>query len=107
MTARIDWRIIAVAVALVVATFCAWNWAAWQRKASIAAGFGARVACSCRYVEGRDMRSCGTDLAGLPSMGLVHLSDRPEWRAVDASVPLLARRTARAVAGFGCVMDRD
>jgi len=107
MTARINWRIIAVALTLGVAAFCAWNWAAWRAKASIAAGFGARVACSCRYVEGRDIKSCGTDLAGLPSMGVVHLSDRPEARAVDARVPLLARRTARAVPGFGCVMDGD
>lgn len=107
MSARINWWIVALAATGLVLAYGAWHWSAWGRKASIAAGFGARVACSCRYVEGRDISSCKTDFEGLPSMGLVHLSDRPGEHAVQASVPLLARRSARAVPGFGCVMDRN
>lgn len=105
MSRRNNWQIAVLAAAALALAYGAWNWSAWRHKASIAAGFGARVACSCRYVEGRDIGSCGTDLAGLPYMGLVRLSDRPDARAVDASVPLLARRSARAVPGFGCVME--
>lgn len=105
MTARLNWRILALAAACMALAYCVWNWSAWQQKASIAAGFGARIGCSCRYVEGRDIKSCRTDFTGLPSMGLVRLTDRPEARGVAASVPLLARRTAHAVPGFGCVID--
>lgn len=107
MMARINWRIVVLPAAGLVLAYCAWHWSAWTHKASIAAGFGARVACSCRYVEGRDMASCRTDFDGLPAMALVRIGDRPDERAVEASIPLLARRSARAVPGFGCVMDRS
>lgn len=106
MSARFNWRIVALPAAGLVLAYGAWHWSAWASKASIAAGFGARVACSCRYVEGRDIASCKTDFEGLPAMGLVLLSDQPDERTVEASVPLLARRSAHAVPGFGCVMDR-
>jgi hypothetical protein len=105
MSRRINWRTVAVVAAGLILAYGAWHWSIWQARASIAAGFGARIACSCRYVEGRDIKSCRSDFAGLPSMWIVRLSDRPEERAVDASVPLLARRSARAVPGFGCVID--
>ncbi len=40
-----------------------------------------------------------------PGMGLVKLTDAPEQRAVRASVPLLATRTARYRPGWGCLLD--
>lgn len=109
MKLRLDWRLPALAVAAIILLICAWNWSGWRERASIAAGFGARVACSCRHVEGRSIESCRTDFARLNGMGLVHLSDSAEepgkGKGVDGSVPLLAHRTARLVPGFGCVIE--
>jgi hypothetical protein len=105
MKRRLDWRLPALAVVLLILLFCAWNWSAWRDRAWIAAGFGARIACSCRHVEGRSLDSCRTDFARQTGMGLVHLADSPEGKGVDASVPLLAHRTARLVPGFGCLIE--
>ncbi|MFT3967283.1 MAG: hypothetical protein QM690_15510 [Sphingobium sp.] len=105
MNRRFDWRLPACAVLFILFLFCWWHWSGWQHRAWIAAGFGARVACSCRQVEGRGMESCRKDFTNLEGMGLVHLSDREDGRGVDASVPLLAHRSARVVPGFGCVLE--
>jgi len=105
MIRRVDWRLVALAAAILIVAFGAWNWSGWQRRAWIAAGFGARVACSCRQVEGRALASCRKDFRALEGMGLVTIADRADGTGVDASVPLLAHRTARLVPGFGCIMD--
>ncbi|HEX7740982.1 MAG TPA: hypothetical protein VF442_00890 [Sphingobium sp.] len=74
-----------------------------RAKAAVGAAFGARITCSCRYVEGRSLDSCRGDKE--PGMALVTLTDDPESRTVEASVPLLATRSARYRAGWGCLLD--
>ena len=82
---------------------------AWFYRAPIAGyttagtAFGARTACSCRYVAGRALEDCEKDFE--PGMELVFLSDDPETRSVTATVPLLASATARYREGFGCVLE--
>jgi hypothetical protein len=49
------------------------------------------------------MESCKGDKE--PGMALVTLSDDAESRSVEASVPLLASRTARYRKGWGCLLD--
>ena len=49
------------------------------------------------------MGSCANDKE--PGMALVTLTDVPDQRAVRASVPLLAARTARFKPGWGCLLD--
>ena len=49
------------------------------------------------------MDSCRHDKE--PGMTFVTLSDDPESRSVEASVPLLASRTARYRKGWGCLLD--
>ncbi|MET0240171.1 MAG: hypothetical protein ABW184_09770 [Sphingobium sp.] len=105
MKRRLDWRLALLAVIALVLGYCWWNWDIWQRRAWMAAGFGARVACSCHKVEGRPLQSCRSDFAPLRGMELVHLSDSKDGQGVDASIPLLAHRTARLVPGFGCIID--
>jgi hypothetical protein len=109
MHRRLDWRLPALAAVVLIMIYCAWHWSAWSQRAWIAAGFGARIACSCRLVEGRSLDSCRTDFAHLSGMGLVHLSDADaadgRGGGVDASVPLLAHRSARLVPGFGCIIE--
>ena len=82
---------------------------AWFYRAPIAGyttagtAFGARTACSCRYIAGRPLEDCEKDFE--PGMEAVFLSDDPETRSVTASVPLLASATARYREGFGCVLE--
>lgn len=70
---------------------------------TIGAAFGARTACSCRYVAGRSLEDCERDFE--PGMDLVFLSDDPETRSVTARVPLIASDTARYRPGYGCILD--
>jgi hypothetical protein len=83
--------------------------AAWYFREPIAglsttgAAFGARTACSCRYVAGRDLADCEKDFE--PGMEVVFLSDDPESRTVTARVPLLAGAAAQYREGFGCVLE--
>ena len=82
---------------------------AWAYRAPIGgyttlgAAFGARTACSCRYVAGRTLDDCEKDFE--PGMALVFLSDDPETRSVTARVPPLASDTARFREGYGCVLE--
>lgn len=70
---------------------------------TIGAAFGARTACSCRYVAGRELGDCKKDFE--PGMELVFLSDDEEDKSVTAYVPLLSSATARYREGFGCVLE--
>ena len=67
------------------------------------AAFGARNACSCRYVAGRPIGDCKKDFE--PGMALVFLSDDPETKSVTARVPLLASATAQYREGYGCLLE--
>jgi hypothetical protein len=83
--------------------------AAWFYREPIAgytttgAAFGARMACSCRYVAGRPIGDCEKDFE--PGMEAVFLSDDPENKSVTARVPLLSSATARYREGYGCLLD--
>lgn len=94
------------ALAALAAVTIAINWPRWQLRASVGAGFGARIACGCRYIEGRGLQSCADDFKGLEGMGLVRLSDDPATRTVSAWVPLLAARKATYRPGYGCLPDK-
>ncbi|GAA0265459.1 hypothetical protein GCM10009127_00880 [Alteraurantiacibacter aestuarii] len=65
--------------------------------------YGAKNACSCRYLAGRGLDSCEEDF--VPGMEAVFLSDDEDERAVTAYIPLIASNTARYREGFGCVLD--
>lgn len=103
MLVRRKWWILGGLLVLALLGALAWHWTALSARARLGAAYGARLGCSCRYVEGRAMGSCNADKE--PGMGLVSLTDLPEERAVQASVPLLASRTARFKPGWGCLLD--
>ena len=71
--------------------------------AGVGTAFGARTACSCRYVAGRDLADCKQDFE--PGMEMVFLSDDEDEKAVTAYVPLVASETARYRKGYGCVLE--
>lgn len=82
---------------------------AWFYRAPIAGytvtgtAFGARTACSCRYIAGRGLEDCEKDFE--PGMEVVFLSDDDEAKSVTARIPLLAGATATYRDGFGCVLE--
>ena len=69
-------------------------------KLELGVGYGARVACGCRYIEHRPLASCYSDFE--PGMEVIHLSDNPKTRTITASVPLLTSRSVRFDSELGC-----
>lgn len=100
-------RAILILVLIVAGGLAAlWYSATGERlrgDATAGTAYGARVACSCRYVAGRSLEDCAKDkLAG---MELIRLSDDDASKSVTASVPLVAEATARFREGYGCVLE--
>ena len=94
-------RNVALALLTIAAIWLIWNWSSIKGQAQLGASYGAHVACSCRYIAGRDLKSCTTDFE--PGMELVSLTDDPENKRVIASVPFLAEAIAERRGDFGCV----
>jgi hypothetical protein len=99
-------RIILIIVLLVIVgiAILAWlNREPIQGYAGVSTSYVARVACSCRFVAGRDFEDCAKDkLAG---MEMVSLSENPEAQSVTASIPFINATTATNRQGYGCVLE--
>ena len=93
----------ALLVLLLVAGAGAFVWPQLHGYALTGAAFGARVACSCRFVGGRQLGDCRKDFE--PGMGLITLSEDATERSVPARFPLVARQTATFHEGWGCVLE--
>ena len=91
----------AVTLGTLLVFWLAFNFADIKAQAKLGASYGAHIACSCRYIEGRSMDSCETDKEA--GMEMVRLSDDPENKRVYASVPFLAEAVAERRGTFGCV----
>lgn len=96
-------RWVAGVFALVIVAGVAWLWGPASRYALTGASYGARVACSCRYVGGRSLGDCAKDMEG--PVRWVSLSEDPGAKSVTASYPLLARQTATYRDGWGCQLQ--
>ncbi len=94
------WGIIALA-GLVGAGALAWP--QLHGYAVTGASYGARVACSCRFVGGRAIGDCRKDFE--PGMQFITLSEDASSRSVTARFPLVARQTATYREGWGCVLE--
>lgn len=86
-----------------VAGLIAWFWGPLNGYAIAGTSYGARVACSCRFVGGRSLDDCRKDFE--PGMELIMLSEDSQARSVTATFPLLASQTARLKDGEGCRLD--
>ena len=91
-----------VLAALAVAAL-AWFWRPLNAWGTAGAAYGARVACSCRHIEGRDLADCRRDFK--PGMELIRLSEDEEARSVTAGLPLLISQSATFRPGEGCVLE--
>jgi hypothetical protein len=65
--------------------------------------YGARVGCSCHFIEGRPLGTCRKDFEG--GMGLVTLSQDAEASSVTARFALAFPQTATLVEGAGCQLE--
>jgi hypothetical protein len=92
--------LLALVLVLAVAAGVARGWAPGRRYAVTGASYGARVACSCRYIGGRSLGDCHKDMEG--PVAWVSLSEDPAAHSVTASYPLIASQTATYHEGWGC-----
>ena len=66
----------------------------WQKPLlDLGVGYGARVACACRYIGNRALDDCYKDFE--PGMEVIRLSEDPSKKAITAWVPLTSKRTSR------------
>jgi len=101
---RRTWLRLAAWLAILALGLLVWFWKPLSGRAEAASSVAARVACSCRFVAGRDLDSCRTDFE--PGMGPVMLSEDLETRRITARYAFLAPQTAAYHAGAGCVLER-
>ncbi len=94
-----------IVIGLGIVGYALWQFPSWRAQAATGAAYGARMGCSCRFVQGRDIESCRRDAE--PGMELVSISDVDDSQAVEASVPLLASRVAHFEPGTGCILDDE
>lgn len=86
---------VVVAIALI--------WQPLQRYAVTGASYGARVACSCRYLGGRSLADCHKDMEG--PVAWVSLSENAATQSVTARYPLISGQTATFRPGWGCQLQ--
>lgn len=94
---------ILLAIAALAAAALAAFWAPLNSYATLGAAYGARVACSCRYLGGRSLADCRKDFES--GMELVTLSEVSGEKSVTARFPLLASQTATYREGEGCRLE--
>ncbi|WP_417620557.1 hypothetical protein [Parasphingorhabdus sp.] len=94
----------ALFLVILIALF-AYNYNAIKGQLDVGTAYGARVACSCHYVGGRDIDDCRKDFE--PGMELVSLSLDEESKSVTASALFMESATAEFREGWGCVMLPD
>lgn len=90
---------------LILIALLAYNFSAIKGQMDVGTAYGARVACSCHYVGGRDIEDCRKDFE--PGMEVISLSLDEERKRVTASALLIESATAEFREGWGCVMLTD
>lgn len=78
------------------------SWNGIKNSAHVGTAYGAHIVCSCRYIEGRDLESCKTDLED--GMESISLSDDPENKRISASLSFLSEAVAEKRGEFGCII---
>ena len=94
------WSLLAM---ILILAYGAWQYPQWKATAEAGAAYGARVGCSCRYVQNRDLKSCETDFE--PGMSMISLGEDATNKRITASAPFLASRSAHYAGDAGCLLD--
>jgi len=95
---------VALFLIVLVALF-AYNYNSIRGQLDVGTAYGARVACSCHYVGGRDIEDCRKDFE--PGMEVINLSIDDERKRVTASALMMESATAEFREGWGCVILTD
>ncbi len=90
--------VLALAAALGLGARYAWV------GGEIAAGFAAKMTCSCAFVSDREGAACEQELAA-QGMGWVRVRLDRQRRVVDATALGIRRATARYQGTTGCVLE--
>ncbi|MEH6826678.1 hypothetical protein [Parasphingorhabdus sp.] len=90
---------------LILIAVLTYNYAFIKGQLNVGTAYGARVACSCHYIGGRDIEDCRKDFE--PGMELIGLTVDEEQKRVTASALLIESATAEFREGWGCVMLTD
>jgi hypothetical protein len=93
---------LAAILILIFGAGLAWAWAN-KPMLELGVGYGARVACGCRYMGNRSLADCKKDFE--PGMEQIRLSEDPKTRTVTASVPLITSRSVRYDPILGCAAE--
>jgi hypothetical protein len=97
--------LIATGAVALIAMGGAYGYALSQKPLlELGVGYGARVACGCRYIGNRTLGDCHKDFE--PGMEAIQLSDDPKTKTVTASVPLLVSRSATYDPVLGCQPEK-
>lgn len=96
------WLWGAIGAGVLVAAAWFW-WTPLRGYALTGTSYGARVACSCRFVGGRPLGDCRKDMER--AVGWVSLSEDAGAKSVTASYPLIASQTATYREGWGCQLE--
>ncbi|PHR21594.1 MAG: hypothetical protein COA41_00310 [Sphingopyxis sp.] len=105
---RTKWRValyIGAIFLLIVIGLLAYNATFIKGQLDVGTAYGARVACSCHYIGGRDIDDCRKDFE--PGMEVIGLTVDKKRKRVTASAPMIASATAEFREGWGCVMLTD
>ncbi|GAA0736563.1 hypothetical protein [Sphingomonas japonica] len=95
---KIGWSLLAILLLLAAGAFAYIR--SMQPQLALGVGYGARVACACRYIGNRPLAQCYADFE--PGMEPITLTDDPATRTVTASVPLIASRSVTFDPELGC-----
>lgn len=90
---------------LIMIALFAYNYSSIKGQLDVGTAYGARVACSCHYVGGRDIEDCGKDFE--PGMEVISLTVDDERKRVTASALLMDSAIAEFREGWGCVILTD
>lgn len=90
-------------VLVILGGVAVWQYPTVKLKAGVGAAYGARIGCSCRYVQNRSLNSCLTDFE--PGMDMVELEEDAVTKTVTGRVPFLAERSARYAGASGCLLN--
>ncbi|NCN84917.1 MAG: hypothetical protein GW808_02790 [Sphingomonadales bacterium] len=102
------WRValyVGILFLLILLAALAYNYAFLKGQLNVGTAYGARVACSCHYLGGREIEDCQKDFE--PGMEVIGLTVDDERKRVTASALLIESATAEFREGWGCVMLTD
>ena len=100
------WRRLALGLALVALVALAGLAASWPHLhalSRVAASYGAKVGCSCHYIDGRPLGDCPRDFEA--GMGPVWLREDAATHTITARYAIIATERATWSAGSGCVLE--